>query len=141
MHKLFYNSYISDENFNITLNTTNVEDMSYMFFSSNLKKIDLSSFETKNVKNMCHMLEGSASLNYINLDINTNNVEDMSYMFKSCGLLNELDLSKFNTEKVKDMPFMFKDCMSLRSIKISNLKQVQLLIYLLCFQIVMLYKK
>ena len=32
MHKLFYNSYISDENFYIDLNMTNVEDMSYMFF-------------------------------------------------------------------------------------------------------------
>ena len=45
------------------------------------------------------------SLNLSNF--NTNNVKDMSYMFRNCSSLTSLNLSNFNTNNVKDMNEMF----------------------------------
>ena len=50
-----------------------------------LKKINFSSFDTKNVT-------------------------DMNNLFSNCDCLNILDLSNFNTSKVKDMSCMFQNC-------------------------------
>ena len=87
MHKMFYNSgltFISTE-FNFTIN---VEDMSYMFASSQLKEILFSNLNTNKVTNMSHMFDSCNSLiNVDSTDINTNEVIDMSYMFHSCLLI------------------------------------------------------
>jgi len=49
-----------------------------------------------------------SSLTYLDLsNFNTNNVKDMSYMFCYCSSLTSLNLSNFNTNNVKNMNSMF----------------------------------
>ena len=63
--------------------------MENMFYNCNrLISLDVSSFNTNNVKNMCGMFYGCSSLEELNLsNFNTNNVTTMSYMFYGCDEL------------------------------------------------------
>ena len=48
-----------------------------------------------------------------NLDLsnfNTQNVKNMNTMFYNCSSLTNLDLSNFNTQNVKNMSYMFFNC-------------------------------
>ncbi len=81
--------------FNNCFDTSNVTDMSCMFYCNlNLRKLDLSSFDTSNVT-------------------------DMSYMFGDCYSLEDLDLSSFYTGGVTSMVHMFWRCESLTSLKLN----------------------
>ena len=77
------------------LNTSEVTNMSSMFYGCKLTSIDLSHF-------------------------NTANVTDMIGMFNSCSKLTSLDLSSFNTSKVTSMSTMFKDCSNLVTIYVGD---------------------
>ena len=57
--------------------------MSEMFTSNSfLSSLDLSNFNTKNVKSMNHMFAGCQGLSELNLkSFDTSNLEDMGYMF------------------------------------------------------------
>ena len=58
----------------------------------------------KPLKNLRNMLSNCSSLTSLNLsNFNTNNVKDMSGMFNKCSSLTSLNLSNFNTNNVKDM--------------------------------------
>ncbi len=90
------------------LNTSEVTSMSYMFSCKNLKTIDLSHFDTHNVKYMHSMFERCSSLTELDLSsFDTRNVETMSFMFSECTSLTNLDLSSFETGNVTDMQKMF----------------------------------
>ncbi len=99
------------------LNTENVTDMSYMFYNcSSLTSIDLSRFDTHNVKNMDYLF-GYSKLSSIDVSsFNTENVESMEGLFFMCSQLTSLDLRNFNTEKVTNMYRMFYQCTSLQTI-------------------------
>ena len=103
-------------------NTNNVKDMSYMFSGcSSLININLLSFNTNNVIDMSYMFNECSSLTNIDLsNFNTNNVNDMSYMFNRCSSLTNIDLFIFNTNKVTNMNHMFSECSSLTNIDLSN---------------------
>ena len=61
------------------------------------------------------MFRECSSLQSINLSsFNTTNVKDMSGMFSWCSSLQSIDLSSFNTTKVEDMKSMFWGCSSLK---------------------------
>ena len=98
-----------------------LNNMSYMFNNcSLLEEIDLSSFNTKRVRDMSYMFNNCTLLKKINFSsFNTNEVTNMDSMFKNCKSLKKLDLSSFNTHKVTNMASMFKDCDSLEELKIS----------------------
>lgn len=97
-------------------NHKNVTSMAYLFnietFSGvNVKKLDLSHFDTSNVKSMRGMFLSCISLESINLSsFNTLKVKDMGDMFGSCISLESLDLSSFNTSNVEKMDGMFMYC-------------------------------
>ena len=103
-------------------NTDNVKDMSCMFYKcSSLTNINLSYFNTNNVKDMSWMFYKCSSLTNINLSyFNTNNVINMSGMFNGCSSLEELNLSNFNTNNINNMNWMFRKCSSLTKINLSN---------------------
>ena len=66
-------------------------------------------------------------VNLIKLDLssfNTQNVKDMSWMFYGCENLIIIDLSLFNTQKVS-MPNMFDGCVSLVKIKRKNFNEIK----------------
>ena len=78
------------------LNTSNVEDMEYMFSEcTNLESIDLSHF-------------------------NTAKVTSMFAMFSGCEKLTTLDLSTFNFDEVGDIQWMFSYCKNLTTIYCSQ---------------------
>ena len=141
-------------NFNNNFNTSNVTNMSRMFYGCrSLTSLDLSSFNTSNVTDMSDMFDSCYSLtsldlnnfntvkatimNYMfyncllltSLDIsgfNTANVTNMSGMFDSCSSLTNLDLSSFNTSNVTDMSYMFSDCTSLINLDLSSFNTLNL---------------
>ena len=103
-------------------NTNNVKDMSCMFNEcSSLISLNLHNFNTNNVKDMSYMFSWCSSLTSLNLEnFNTNNVNNMSFMFFCCSSLTSLNLSYFNTNNVEDMSCMFCGCSSLTSLNLSN---------------------
>ena len=100
------------------LNTSNVTNMSLMFFGcSGLTNFDVSGFNTANVTDMSGMFAECSGLTSLDVSgFNTANVTDMSDMFAGCSSLTSLDLSDFNTTNVKYMNSMFDGCSSLTKI-------------------------
>ena len=105
------------------LSTSNVTDMSYMFYDcSGLTSLEVSGFNTANVTNMGYMFYGCSSLASLDVSgFNTLNVSDMRYMFSHCSSLTKLDVSSFNTSNVTDMRNVFESCSNLREIDASSL--------------------
>ena len=86
-----------------------------------LSSLDLSKFNTKEVKYMRSMFYGCQKLSSLDLSkFNTEKVTDMRDMFWGCSALTSLDLSNFNTEKVENMMGMFFSCSALTSLDLSN---------------------
>ena len=70
------------------LDTSNVTDMSYMFFGmSSVTGLDVSSFDTSKVKNMYSMFNGMSSVKSLDVSsFDTSNVTSMPYMFTNTSL-------------------------------------------------------
>ena len=86
--------------------TSNVIDMSYMFYYCNIASLDLG-FDTSNVTDMSYMFSYS-NIDSLNLNFDTSNVTNMSYMFSNY-YGSELYLSSFDTSSVTDMSYMFEN--------------------------------
>jgi surface protein len=97
-------------------------DCSFMFSKcKNIKSIDLSSFDSENVKNMKYMFSRCENLESINLSsFNTEKVNNMESMFANCKGLKNIDLSSFDTKNVIYMQSMFEQCENLECIDISS---------------------
>ena len=102
--------------------TSNVTDMSYMFYGmSNLTTLDLSNFDTSKVTDMHSMFFDMANLTTLNLsNFDTSKVTDMQSMFYCMSNLTSLDLSNFDTSKVTDMQSMFYGMANLTTLNLSN---------------------
>ena len=92
-----------------SFDTSNVKNMEYMFSSTNTQKIELNNLDTSNVVNMEGMF-----LNYkgTELDVRplkTSKVTNMSHMFGYVKA-GALDFSNFDTSNVNDMKRMFHSC-------------------------------
>ena len=80
----------------IKINTSNVTDMSFMFYyCTNLTSLDLSNFDTSNVTTM-------------------------NYMFDNCTNLKELDIRNFDMANVTYMSYVFRSCTSLHTLRLDN---------------------
>ena len=85
------------------------------------KNINISSLNTKNMRDMRGIFESCKSLREINVShFDVANVRDLSSMFNGCSSLISLDLSNFNTSSIQDMDCMFYKCPSLIYIDISS---------------------
>ena len=90
-------------------NTSNVTNMNRMFFESKATSIDLSGWDTSKVTNMYRMFGNSAA---ISLDLSgwdTSKVTDMGSMFKNSAATSLGDLSGWNTSSVTNMYEMFRN--------------------------------
>ena len=121
MNNMFAESLFTQLDLN-TWNTSNVEDMSYMFHKiTRIGSLDLNKINTSKVKNMRGMFYYTSNLKELNIqEWNTSNVEDMSDMFDYSSELIKLDLNKWNVSKVKNMATMFSNLVSLEELKINN---------------------
>ena len=104
--------------------TENVTNMKYMFDQCcNLKQIliDPKKFKTDKVINMGHMFNDCKALEDINIShFNTNNVKYFTFMFKGCEKLKKLDLSKFDTNRDVNMTHMFDSCSEMEDLNVSS---------------------
>ena len=104
------------------LNTTDVTDMSSMFYTCNgLTTLDVSHFNTSKVTNMRDMFNGCYSLTTLDVShFDTSNVTNMYFMFYCCKALRSLDVSHFDTKSLTLMEGMFYRCETLISLDVSN---------------------
>ena len=111
-----------------SFNTDNVKDMGAMFSYTSFTNIDLSTFNTKNVETMYGMFYGAVAKKIDVTGFNTSKVTDMSWMFSSTNI-EELDLSKFNTSNVTNMYGMFSSTkikdLNLTSFNTSKVKNME----------------
>ena len=87
-----------------------------------LKYLNLSNFDTSNVTDMSYMFyccEKMKEIKGIN-KFNTIRVGDMKQMFNECKELEYLDLSNFKTQIVNSMRSMFENCNKLKYLNLSN---------------------
>lgn len=103
-------------------NTQNVRAISYMFYDcEKLTSLDLSNFNTSNVTNMSYLFSYCFAL--LSLDIsnfNTQRVITMEGMFEGCSALKSLNLFSFNTMRLENTNYMFRNCGSLKTIFVSD---------------------
>lgn len=104
------------------LDTSNVTDMSYMFYNdSSLANVDVSKFDTSKVTDMKYMFRGCKKLSEIDVsNFNTSKVTNMANMFWDCIKLTSVNISNFDTSKVTFFSGMFYNCSELKHLDISN---------------------
>ena len=111
-----------DKILDVILKGGNIEYMSFMFLDcTSLIEVDLSSFNSQNIKNVYGMFSNCRNLAKVNFSsFNTKNVANMGSMFYSCRSLTRLDLSSFDTQNVTDMEWMFGFCEGLTKLDLSS---------------------
>ena len=106
MSRLFYESEVKEIKGLEKFDTSKVTDMSGMFSGTKVKNLNLSSFDTSKVTDMSFMFQ-STKVENLNLRVfNTSNVTSMNSMFSGSSATT-LDLSSFDTSKVTNMSWMF----------------------------------
>ena len=92
------------------LNTSQVKNMSYMFYNAQIPSVSLSGLDCSEVTDMEAMFM-NARISQIDLaGLRTSKLTNMECMFEGCQIKDNLDLSGFNTEKVTSMSSLFKNC-------------------------------
>ncbi|MDG9733798.1 MULTISPECIES: BspA family leucine-rich repeat surface protein [Leuconostoc] len=150
MAHMFYNTAaLQNDNFNLTdFNTTNVNNMTYMFQSTGLTNLDLSMWDITKVADFSYMFNGSKIVNLdlshwgenrtaenVNMadmfyntqflenlvltDFKTNHVTNMAYMFGYTKKMTVLDLSQWDVSEVTNFSYMFASS-SLVTLNVSN---------------------
>lgn len=114
-----------------TWDTSNVTDMSFMFYECrNLESINLSGIDTSNVRSMANMFDSCETIKNINLSkLNMSNVRNFSRMFNRCLSLENIDISGCNTKNIRDVANMFNNCKNIKNIKLSKSLAGKLLTY------------
>lgn len=103
-----------------SLDTGNVKNMSYMFCGCRVEALDLSGVDTSNCNNMSGMFASCGNLKSLDIsNFNTASCTDMSEMFIACYELEKIDLSGFDTSNVTNMESMFDMCYALKEIDIT----------------------
>lgn len=103
------------------LDTSNVTDMSWMFYKCEaLDDLDVSNFKTANVKSFDTMFR-ALNVSELNLTgFKTSNAETFEWMFEDCENLEELDVSSFDTSNATTLCGMFDGCESLTTLDLSH---------------------
>ena len=104
-------------------NTANTKYVESMFQDcENLKNIKFSpDFTIAKVNNINRMFSGCSSLTALDLSkFNTRQVKWMIGTFMDCSSLTKLDLSSFDTSNVIDMNGMFNNCSSLKELDLRS---------------------
>ncbi|WP_223902389.1 MucBP domain-containing protein [Lactobacillus laiwuensis] len=106
-----------------SFNTANTIHAESMFQDcENLQSIKFSpDFTIAKVDDISRMFSGCSSLTALDLSkFNTSQVKKMIWTFKDCSSLTKLDLSSFDTSNVIDMNGMFNNCSSLKELDLRS---------------------
>ena len=109
------------------IDISELDDLAGVFaFFNKVEIIDISGWDTSNVRYMNHMFRYCTKLKNIigieNLDVSK--LEDVNSMFYCCENLAELDLTNWNPISLENMSYMFYLCSNLKIIK--NIEKWQL---------------
>ena len=102
--------------------------MKAMFQScKKLEYLDLSNFNTSNVKDMSRMFNRCNKIKQIKgiNDFDTSNTIFMNEMFQSCSELEYLNLTNYNISKVTNKKLIFNECNKLEIIGGEKFNEVQ----------------
>ncbi len=92
-----------------TFNTGSATDMSYMFRGMNLDSLDLSGFNTEQVRSIANMFAGTTMGQDLDFSsFNTPALTNVGTAFANFKTPHKLDLHTFNTENVTLFEYMFK---------------------------------
>ena len=126
MKFMFYNcNKLKEINGIHTFKTNKVFYMTSMFGNCyELENLDLSNFDTSNTEDMSYIFSQCYKLREIKgiNKFNTSNVVNMRAMFQCCYELKYLDLSNFDTSNTSDLSYMFCQCNKLKYLNISKFK-------------------
>ena len=106
-----------------SFNTANTRYVESMFQDcENLQSIKLSpNFTIAKVDDISRMFSGCSSLTALDLSMfNTSQVKKMIWTFKDCSSLTKLDLTSFDTSNVIDMNGMFNNCSNLKELDLRS---------------------
>ena len=106
-----------------SFNTANTSYVESMFQDcENLQNIKFSpDFTIAKVDDISHMFSGCSSLTALDLSMfNTSQVKKMIWTFMDCSSLTKLDLSSFDTANVIDMNGLFNDCSNLKELDLRS---------------------
>jgi surface protein len=92
-----------------TLDTSNVINMSNMFFGCTAFNQSVANFDTSKVTDMTNMFFNCQAFNQLVSNFDTSNVESMAGMFTNCYQFNQ-SVANFDTAKVATMLQMFYGC-------------------------------
>ena len=109
-------------NYFISINDKKIK-FNYKYKSNEKGNIQVKFIFNKLLTSTFYMFNECSSLQSIDLSsFNTTNVKDMNHMLSYCSSLQSINLSSFNTTNVKNMNEMFMSCSSLKkeNVKISN---------------------
>jgi surface protein len=109
LYRCFYTT-SSSNYFNLNIsswNTSNVTNMSEMFYGNKLFNININSWDVSNVTNMSGMFRNADAFNQSLNSWNVGNVTDMSQMFSENEIYNQ-SLSNWNVANVTNMSAMFR---------------------------------
>ncbi len=106
-----------------SFNTANTSYVESMFQDcENLQSIKFSpDFTIAKVDDISRMFSGCSSLTALDLSMfNTSQVKKMIWTFMDCSSLTKLDLSSFDTSNVIDMNGMFNNCSNLKELDLRS---------------------
>lgn len=104
-------------NFIKKIDTSNMEDFSYMFYYSKFKELHFDEWNMSNARDMSYMFTSSI-LKEIDLsNCNLKNVSNMSFAFYSSLSLLEVNLTNCDTSNVTSINNIFNNCMVLATVK------------------------
>ena len=103
-----------------SLDSSNVEDFSWLFFNTGFTTFDGSGLNVTSAKNFAHMFRDCANLTGVDLSSwTTPNLTNMESMFRGDGNLTGINLTSLNTSKVTTMANLFDSCVKLSSSNVS----------------------
>ena len=123
-YMFFHSSYLKSITWGGNFSTSKVTMMDYLFYYCySLTSLNLSIFKTPKVTTFSNMFYSCYSIKELDLtSFDTSSATDLAYMFGACTSLTSVDVSKFDTSKVVTMYGMFVDCKVLKSLDLSNFK-------------------
>ena len=111
---------------NNSFDTSELKSTSKLFYNSGIEIINIVDFDIKNVEDISFMFS-STKLHKIDIikEMKTNNVKNMSSVFKNCIFLEDINISNFESKNVEDISSMFENCSSLKTIDMINFNDLK----------------
>ena len=104
-----------------SLNLTNCVKLDEMFCDSDLKNVDISFLDTRNITSMAGFFNGAQNVQINEKKLlNTNKVKNMKYFCSKCDISN-IDFSFLNTTNITNMEGFFQEAKNIKNIHLSNL--------------------